>query len=103
MRPAVKLADQLVKGQLGCDYRLDYRIGGHARYSDVRSAAQPMLAGVLGTYGVIYLFAPKRAVNHDRLAANSDFNLFQKFSQALEICNFTRVRLIFKFSVIGSS
>ena len=71
------------------------------RAADISSTPKAMLASIFRANSIIDLFAPKRAVNHDRLVANSDFDLFQQLSQALEICNFTRVRFILKLSVVG--
>ena len=86
MRPGVKLADDLVIGQPGGHYSPHNRVRGHSRYSDISGAAEPVLAGVLASYGIIYSLAAKSRVDHDRPAAEPVLDQFQKHRQPLQVC-----------------
>ena len=55
MRPAVKLSDDLVVADAAGDDGLNHLVWRHARHTEVGSAAETVLAGVLAAHSVVDL------------------------------------------------
>ena len=69
--PAIKLFDDLVKHQTGCQDGTHYLIRCHSWRLNVGGATRAVLRVVLGAHRIIHCFETVAAVDHDRLAPST--------------------------------
>ena len=86
--PAVELTDDLVEVDAAGNDLAHHFVRGHTGHTNVGSAPDAVLAGVPATYGVVDLFGPESAVDHDRLAAQHNLDLLKHVGQSLEVLKF---------------
>ena len=85
MGPAVKLAYDLIEGEAGLGHAQHHLVRGHAGHAEVRGAAQPVLAGVLGAHRVVDGLGPEGGGYYDRPAPEEVLERLQQYGEAPEV------------------
>lgn len=99
--PSVVLLDALIKGQIRVNDGLHHLFGRHPRHTEVRSAPEAVLTGVLAAHGIVDRFAAVGRVNHHRLEPQQLLDPLKELSQPLQVSQRRRVWGVVQSAVVG--